>query len=124
MGDFNDDPDNQSLISVLNAKLSMEEPLSGLLYNLDGITDNKSGSYKYRDIWNKFDQIIVSGNLLNTQNKMFTSVNDIHIFNAEFLLEEDEAYFGFKPKRTFIGYKYNGGFSDHLPTYLTLNFNK
>jgi len=53
---------------------------------------------------------------------MFTSINDVHILNSDFLLEPDEAYFGFKPKRTFSGYSYIGGFSDHLPTYLIINF--
>ena len=124
MGDFNDDPDNQSLISVLDAKLSMDEPLSGLLYNLDGITDNKSGSYKYRDIWNKFDQIIVSGNLLNSELNIQVDLGTYEIFQPAFLTIEDERNLGIKPFATYSGYKYLGGFSDHFPVKVNLTIPK
>jgi len=46
--------------------------------------------------------------------------NEAHIFRAEFLLEEDERYFGKKPFRTNFGPRYAGGFSDHLPIYMDL----
>ena len=42
------------------------------------------------------------------------------IFDAGFLLEEDEKYYGKKPFRTYLGPRYHGGFSDHLPVYLDL----
>ncbi|MGM0498283.1 MAG: endonuclease, partial [Bacteroidota bacterium] len=38
-----------------------------------------------------------------------------------FLLEKDEKYIGKKPYRTYVGFKYNGGFSDHLPIILDLH---
>ena len=120
MGDFNDDPDNQSLNIVLGAKLSMDEPLSGLLYNLDGITDNKSGSYKYRSMWNKFDQIIVSGNLLNNELKIQVDLATFGVFKPPFLTIEDERNLGIKPFATYSGYKYLGGFSDHFPVKVNL----
>ena len=43
-------------------------------------------------------------------------VVDVAIHDADFLLEEDERYGGFQPRRTFKGYRYQEqGFSDHLP---------
>ena len=33
-------------------------------------------------------------------------------------------YLNKKPFRTYVGFKYNNGFSDHLPIFLDLNFSK
>jgi len=123
MGDFNDYPENTSLSQTLNARNNFDEINNKSLYNLSANFKKQNiGSNKYKGEWGVLDQIIVSGSLLNSEEKMFTSINDIHILNSDFLLEPDEAYFGFKPKRTFSGYSYIGGFSDHLPTYLIINF--
>lgn len=123
-GDFNDYPENKSLKNVLKAQLNTDSVIVSNIYNLSHhLTKTKSiGTHKYQGEWGILDQFIVSANLLNKDNEIFTSLNDIHIFDADFLLEPDESNFGFMPKRTFIGYKYNGGFSDHLPTYLIINF--
>lgn len=125
-GDFNDYPDNKSINDILNASQNLDSILKDQLYNLSAqlFKTKNIGTYKYQGEWGVLDQFIVSGNLLKNGNKIQASVNDTYIFNADFLLEPDEGYFGYKPFRTFIGYKYNGGFSDHLPTYLILNFNK
>lgn len=123
-GDFNDYPENKSIKDILLAKTNLDSnpaSLYNLSYNLSLKTN--IGSHKYQGDWGVLDQFIVSKNLLNNQNRIFTKTDDIYIFNADFLLEPDENYFGYKPKRTYIGYRYNGGFSDHLPIYLILRFN-
>jgi hypothetical protein len=43
------------------------------------------------------------------------------ILALPFLLENDKKFGGKKPFRTYYGYSYNGGFSDHLPVLLKLN---
>jgi len=125
-GDFNDYPHNKSINKVLNASQEFDQIIDNELYNLSSFLykSKNVGTYKYQGEWGVLDQFIVSGNLLDKENKVFTSLDDIYIFDADFLLEPDEGYFGYKPNRTFIGYKYNGGYSDHLPTYLILNFNR
>ncbi|MCD4834771.1 MAG: hypothetical protein K8R31_13315 [Bacteroidales bacterium] len=125
-GDFNDYPHNKSINKVLNASQEFDQIIDNELYNLSSFLykSKNVGTYKYQGEWGVLDQFIVSGNLLVKENKVFTSLDDIYIFDADFLLEPDEGYFGYKPNRTFIGYKYNGGYSDHLPTYLILHFNK
>lgn len=125
-GDFNDYPNNKSIHDILNASQNYDQITDTLLYNLSAYLNKTKhiGTHKYQGEWGVLDQFIVSGYILNKKNKLSTSLDDVHIFNADFLLEPDEGYFGYKPKRTFVGYKYNGGFSDHLPTYLILNFNK
>jgi hypothetical protein len=36
------------------------------------------------------------------------------------LLKDDTRWLGKKPFRTYEGFKYNGGFSDHLPVYVDI----
>lgn len=122
MGDLNDEPDNTSIIDVLKAKTNFDHPIPGELYNLAWYLKEKKGmgSLKYQGQWVLIDQFIISGALLNTNNSIYTTVNNAHVFNADFLSEKDEAFVGVKPYRTFIGFKYNGGFSDHYPIYLDL----
>lgn len=125
-GDFNDYPDNKSIKEVLSAKQDFNNISSNQLYNLSAnlFKTKHIGTHKYQGEWGVLDQFIVSGNLLKKENKVYTSIDHVHIFNKDFLLEPDNSNYGFKPNRTYIGYKYNGGYSDHLPTYLILDFNK
>ena len=125
MGDFNDEPDNISLKTTLNAKRELDNPIIDTsLYNLTAVLYKKTGqgTHKYQGRWGVLDQFIISGYLINNKNTS-TNINDVHIFNADFLLEKDEKYTGTRPNRTYIGYKYHAGYSDHLPIYLDLNFN-
>jgi len=125
-GDFNDYPDNKSIKEILSANQNFDSISNNQLYNLSThlFKTKNIGTHKYQGEWGVLDQFIVSGNLLNSNNSIYTSTEQVYIFNKEFLLEPDKSYFGFKPNRTYIGFKYNGGYSDHLPTYLILNFNK
>jgi hypothetical protein len=81
---------------------------------------NGYGTSKYKGKWDLVDQIFVSGNLRNSNSLTYCTPFDFQIYNAEHLLEVDERYGGLKPFRTYIGYKYNGGYSDHLPVVLKL----
>lgn len=121
-GDFNDGPENKSIAEILSAYINVDVIESDRLYNLSYnlSENNKSGSCKYKFNWEMYDQFIVSGALISSQ-KLKTSLNDIHIFSADFLLEEDDIFSGYRPFRTYRGYTYSGGFSDHLPVYLDLN---
>jgi predicted extracellular nuclease len=124
IGDFNDEPTNKSLSKILNAKLSVEQPVvQNNLYNLASISYSYSniGSHKHHGKWAKLDQIIVSGSLLTNSNKLKISIGGYTIFNAGFLFEKDESYLGYKPYRTYIGFKYHGGYSDHLPVFIDIN---
>lgn len=118
-GDFNDTPDSKSLTKYLNAKITLDSihPLN--IYNLSHHWKKISyGSYKYQGIWQIFDQFIVSGNLLAKNKHLRTSQDDAQIILYPFLVTEDERYTGTKPFRTYSGYRYLGGFSDHLPIIL------
>ena len=120
MGDFNDEPSNKSISQVLNAQIISDEINSNELYNLFFSLEKHSpiGSYKFRDQWNLLDQIIVSGNLLDTTQIFRALPETATIFQAPFLLVEDITHRGKRPKKTFHGYKYEGGYSDHLPVFV------
>lgn len=49
-----------------------------------------------------------------------SAVCTAYILESGFLLETDEKYTGLKPFRTYFGYSYHGGISDHLPLLLHL----
>jgi len=125
MGDFNDEPEDKSLISLAELTYKQENVFDKKLYNLCYYLkqEQKTASYKYRGTWEMFDQFIVSGSLLNKQSSIYTTENDVYVFMQDFLLEKDEGNFGFKPFRTYSGYRYINGYSDHLPVYLDLRRN-
>ncbi|MDD2381323.1 MAG: endonuclease [Mariniphaga sp.] len=122
-GDFNDQPSDKSMSTILNTK---DIPIDGevnpsTLYNLSIPWEGKEpGTLKYRSQWSVFDQIIVSGSLLQKKNNLCTRQEWAQIVQLPFLLEMDERYGGQRPKRTYSGYRYYGGISDHLPVMLKL----
>jgi predicted extracellular nuclease len=125
MGDFNDEPGDKSIIEILNAKIPGILFTENNIYNLAYPLKKKGpGTLKYRETWSLFDQIMVSGTLLANRESLHTMVSDFHIFDAAFLLQEDNKYFGLKPIRTYERFTYKGGFSDHLPVYLDLRKNE
>jgi len=121
LGDFNDQPSDESILNYLNAIKLPAELHSNQLYNLSAEWESGDiGTLKYQSQWFVFDQIIVSGTLLKSESGLYGQSEWATICKLPFLLENDERYGGLKPKRTFNGYKYNGGFSDHLPVLLKL----
>jgi hypothetical protein len=78
------------------------------------------GSYRYQGIWEMLDQVIVSDYLKNCKNGLYTNEEYFNVFNARFLLKRDSKYPGLTPFSTFLGYRYQGGYSDHLPVLLEL----
>lgn len=121
MGDFNDYPDDESLLKGMRASHDFNDINAKDIYSLSYLQMlNGQGSLKYQGVWGILDQIMVSGGLLLMKNKIYCTKDDAHIFKKDFLMEKDEKYTGYKPYRTYIGYKYNEGFSDHLPVYLNL----
>ena len=66
------------------------------------------------------DQVIVSKKLLSCNSGLWTDPGQVSVFSPDFLLVKDPKYPGFTPFSTYLGYRYQGGFSDHLPVLLTL----
>ena len=120
MGDLNGGPESPSIREGLGAlpRSRGEESADGELITLmDGMVP---GSYRYGGYWDTYDHFVVSGSLLNGLG--CTSVADVRIFLADFMLSDDEKYGGRKPFRSYNGYRYQEGYSDHLPVLLFLDF--
>jgi len=126
MGDLNDFPTNKSLTESLNALHEFDNIKPNELYNLSYYLQEVKGvfSHRYQGESGILDQMVVSGALLNTNADIYTTKDNAHIYNADFLLEKDDYNVGYKPFRTYIGYTYHGGYSDHLPAYLDLFYKK
>ena len=94
-------------------------PAAAELYNLS-FTDYRggSGTLVYKEIdntWFLFDQIIVSGTLLDGTGLQIVKKKN-HIFKPEWLMKDN------RPFRTYQGPIYLGGFSDHLPIFIDLHY--
>jgi predicted extracellular nuclease len=118
MGDFNDEPSDQSIVRTLSALPVSQKPEAKKLYNLFQPFEKKSGSYKYRGQWNMLDQMIVSGNLITGKGSFKALPYTATIFSRNFMLTEDKTYGGKRPKKTFNGMTYESGYSDHLPIFV------
>ena len=121
MGDFNDGPNSAAITEALGAVPVSENFEIDKLYNLHHKYDGSStGSLKYQGQWETIDMMIVSGGLLSRNHNLYVNPDGGMIYSNEFLLEQDEGFVGVRPFRTYIGFKYHGGFSDHLPIYIDL----
>jgi predicted extracellular nuclease len=119
MGDFNDEPHDESLYLNLNAK-NVEDNTKLINLMLPLSASASVGSHKYQDQWGILDQIIISKSLILPTNQIIVKDSTAKIFDASFLMEDDIKFMGKKPFRTFIGFKYHGGYSDHLPVFIDL----
>jgi predicted extracellular nuclease len=117
-GDFNDQWDSKSLL--LHLKACKSNVTNCTLVNLMATAPVTIGSHKYQGSWAFLDQIIVSKSLLNPLNSINVTQAKAQVTTTPSLLEEDLKYPGKKPFRTFVGFRYNDGFSDHLPVYIDL----
>lgn len=121
MGDFNDIPENKSLSEILSARTYSETDNPSYptttLYNLfaNARNLNNPGSHKYQGEWSQLDHIITNGNLLHPKSPMRLKPGSNRIFMPPFLLTKDKTWRGQRPFRSYYGFKYEAGFSDHLP---------
>ncbi|HYQ58690.1 MAG TPA: endonuclease/exonuclease/phosphatase family protein [Draconibacterium sp.] len=121
VGDFNDQPNDNSIETYLGAKSASNLSASVQLYNLSyDWMKEAEGTLKYQNQWFVFDQIMVSPNLLTARTGLRTTMEMSAIYKPSFLFEPDKTHGGRKLNRTYIGFKYNGGFSDHLPVLLQI----
>ncbi|MBL85550.1 MAG: endonuclease [Winogradskyella sp.] len=108
MGDFNDNPENESLM-LLEKEGHLYNPFSTVLsYN--------KGSLNHDFQWNMFDQILISGNFFDPDGTKLKFIK-AEVFNSKFLTQYHGKYKG-QPFRTYAGKKYKGGYSDHFPVYI------
>lgn len=122
MGDFNDEPLDESLQNILMARFDTTNLSEKDLFNLMSLypKNRDGGTSKYQENWSIIDQFIVSSNLITGNQNFQISNQQAQIFNPDYLLEDDFKHLGKKPFRTYLGFSYNNGYSDHLPIYMDL----
>ena len=126
MGDFNDDPTDESVEVHLGAKAKIKELQPGDFYTpFADMLKAGLGTLAYRDAWNLFDNIVVSENLATGSAGKLKLIKDPYkktkfygnIFKPSYLIQQEGQYKGY-PLRTFVGNNFQGGFSDHLPVFI------
>ena len=101
-----------NIVVMGDMNTSAQDDLMGMVNLMIPIQKMGQGTHKYQGIWTCLDQFYVSQSIAT---KATTT-----IFSPWWLLEEDAKYLDYKPHRTYIGFRYNDGYSDHLPIVLHL----
>lgn len=103
MGDFNEVAED-GIFDILEKKADF--------VNLGRkIKSGTEGSIKFNGKWELIDMFFVSNSLYHSE---------MEIIKLPFLMERDKKFSGFKPRRTYVGPRYNGGVSDHCPIIVRL----
>jgi len=109
MGDFNDNPNSPSIKQHLVSE-DFYNPFESIYYK-------GKGTATHNNEWYLFDQIILSKNYFNDQNRI--RYMNAAIFEEQFLKSWKGKRKG-DPFRTYIGKWHQGGISDHFPVYTVL----
>ena len=123
MGDMNEYPDTKDLVR----NLRLHDPRDyeagrgdTSLYNLmlplnRELKKNRipHGSHKWHGEWTFLDQVFVNGSMLDSTSSV--RISDVRPFALPFMLTDDKTYLGHRPRRSYYGFQYEAGFSDHLP---------
>jgi len=116
LGDFNCNPEDMVIKSLVYSADSTKT-----VTNLsESLNSHGYGTYRYMGSWEMIDQVMVSKGLISALEGFYTEPDMVRIFRPDFLLKKDPKYPGFMPFSTYRGYKYQGGFSDHLPLLVDL----
>ncbi|GGW58229.1 hypothetical protein DFQ11_101881 [Winogradskyella epiphytica] len=119
MGDFNDNPTNESIKGVLKAERKENKVgLKGVFNPYENMFKQGLGSNAYRDAWSLFDQILFTQPLLEKDYSSFRFYK-AGIFNKPYLTNKQGKYRGY-PFRSFDFGGFTEGFSDHFPVYVYL----
>lgn len=122
MGDLNDDPDNKSVAESLGAITNRKKVVEGSqdLYNPwgDMLRKEGKGTLLWDGMWNLFDQIIISANMLGENRQDFKFFKN-EIFRPEWMTTKEGKSVG-APLRTTSAGVWVNGYSDHFPTQIYL----
>lgn len=107
MGDFNEDSNNAGIQQLVKT--------SSLFNLMETLRSYNRGSTYYNRKWDLFDQILITTNFFKASENNF-EFSKANIFDEDFLKTFSGPYRG-TPYRTYVGKRYNGGYSDHFPVY-------
>ncbi len=107
-GDFNETTHSNLYDSLLKVLVRVE------------LVSQLGGTIKYRGVWQEIDHFFVSQNIYCLQSNPYLCSTSVYSHEVDYLLVRDIKYTYYKPYRTYIGPRYIGGFSDHLPIKIIL----
>ena len=129
MGDMNDDPFDESMVTYLHGKETIAEMTPQDYYNpYLSMIKAGYGSLCYQGTWCIYDQELINYNLavapegglkIQPVTKGRGVWYDGVIFKRPFMTTHKGQYKGY-PFRTFSNGAFVGGYSDHYPTYIVL----
>ena len=102
LGDFNQTPESPAFAPLAEGLVNLALPLAR----------RGEGTIRYEGRWELIDQAWVSPNLAPGAS--------LQVVRIPFLMGRDSAHPGEKPLRTWVGPRYRGGVSDHLPVLLEI----
>jgi hypothetical protein len=111
MADFNDEPQNLSLLHLKKCEQVT------LVNYFEALKAQGEGSVQYKSQKYLFDQILITPELIQAKGKSLKVVG-AGIYHPNWLHYKSDNKLG--PYRTYNGQKYHGGYSDHFPVYLEL----
>lgn len=120
MGDFNDDPVDDSIKVGLSSKSKGQLNPGDFFNPMEKMYNMGWNTMVYRDQVHLFDQILLSRPLLKTTDNSSFKFMKAGIYNPEILIAQEGKYKGY-PLRSFQNGKYSKGYSDHYPVYVQIS---
>ncbi|MBK3518326.1 endonuclease/exonuclease/phosphatase family protein [Carboxylicivirga marina] len=117
MGDLNDDPHNVSVKEELRAVVKKDLQNDDLYNPFAEKHQEGEGTLCYRGTWNMFDQIVMSQSLLSGSASL--KYKNSYVYSIEPLKVQEGKYKDY-PFRTYVGNRYDGGYSDHYPVVIVI----
>lgn len=110
-GDFNDEPSNRSLRRLAENYVLLTENIKGAFHPKE-----VEGSYYYKGVWNRLDHFLINKGWCKSRTSFRPAEPPrARLLDFPFLLEKNRRFSALEPRGFYKGYKYNGGYSDHLP---------
>lgn len=116
MGDMNENPRSYVMQENQVPFVNLMHPI----YQHMQHTPSAVGTHKYQGEWSLIDHFIVHPDLLKEDSPL--RLKDPRIVCLPFMMTEDATHQGDRPYRSYYGYRYEGGYSDHLPIIVDLKF--
>ncbi len=112
LGDFNDEPENDSMQMLSSA---------GYKNVTRQLKNSRRGTVNHKFKWYLFDQMLISPDFENDlPDHLYFYKADIF---DDIMLRQWKGRYRGQPARTFVGNRYKGGYSDHFPVYMILRRN-
>jgi len=112
MGDFNARPDDKIMTEMAGDDL--------LVNAAEGLSAGGEGSYRFQGTWEMIDQILITAAMTDGSGSFMADPRSFRCVSVPFMLTADPDYPGKKPFSTYGGFRWSGGYSDHLPVMIRL----